>query len=351
MKLCFPSIIEYRTISQLLVPYSGDTVVGIVFKELFWYHLIMFKQEPMTLTLCRGLPGSGKTSWALRQVQAHPDTVARVNRDEIRFMMFGKYVLDVKQESLITTIQHEMIKASFLAKKNVIVDDTNLNLRTVEAFYQLLVQFDGGVQLRFQDFAVGIDVCIQRDKERGERGERSVGEQVIRAMSKKYMNKSSKLPELPAKYYERIVRPNFVAQNNALPRAWICDIDGTIANMITRGPFDWDKVDEDEPIEHVIRLVHDLKKQGYKIILVSGRDAVSRKKTETWLEVYGIPYDELYMSPENDTRPDDIVKYEIYQNHIADKYYIAGVLDDRQKVVNMWRSVGLFVAQVANGMF
>jgi len=57
------------------------------------------------------------------------------------------------------------------------------------------------------------------------------------------------------------------------------------------------------------------------------------------------------MRSQGDTRPDEIVKREIYEEHIKPLYNVDFVLDDRNKVVKMWRSLGLKVLQVAEGNF
>jgi hypothetical protein len=57
------------------------------------------------------------------------------------------------------------------------------------------------------------------------------------------------------------------------------------------------------------------------------------------------------MRPENDQRKDTVVKDEIYENHIKGRYNVLLIADDRQSVVDMWRSKGMKVAQVAYGDF
>jgi hypothetical protein len=46
-----------------------------------------------------------------------------------------------------------------------------------------------------------------------------------------------------------------------------------------------------------------------------------------------------------------VVKLEIFDREIRERYYVVGVFDDRNKVVSMWRSLGLTVYQVADGDF
>ena len=65
----------------------------------------------------------------------------------------------------------------------------------------------------------------------------------------------------------------------------------------------------------------------------------------------GIPFDRLLLRRTGDQRADNIVKAEIYDNHIAPHYEVIGVVDDRRSVVEMWRSRGLVCFQVAEGDF
>lgn len=135
--------------------------------------------------------------------------------------------------------------------------------------------------------------------------------------------------------------------------AIICDIDGTIADhKNVRGPFDWQKVDRDLPKMTIINLVKTLQKSGFHIIFLSGRDGICRSKTLTWLERYFDFEFDLFMRPINDRRKDFVIKKEIYENHIQEKYNIEFCLDDRNSVVDLWRQdLGLTCLQVDYGNF
>lgn len=74
-------------------------------------------------------------------------------------------------------------------------------------------------------------------------------------------------------------------------------------------------MDKDFPIPEVAAKVRQLS-QEYNIVLVSGRPDDYRSATEKWLKEHCIPYKELYMRHSGDFRPDDIVKQEIYNNHL-----------------------------------
>jgi hypothetical protein len=135
--------------------------------------------------------------------------------------------------------------------------------------------------------------------------------------------------------------------------AIIVDVDGTLADMRgVRGPFEWDKVHLDKPHQDVIDLVKDLTSlEKYRIIITTGRDGVCEQETKDWLTDNGVMYDDFYIRPKGDFRKDNIIKSEIYMDHIRPKYDVKFVIDDRDQVVEMWRSLGLRVLQVAPGNF
>lgn len=135
--------------------------------------------------------------------------------------------------------------------------------------------------------------------------------------------------------------------------AIIVDIDGTIAKMVDRGPFEWSKVGSDQPIEPIINLVH-LLSDFYPILFLSGRDEICRPQTEKWLEqnTYIKSYSKLFMRPQGNNEKDSIIKRRIYDTKIKNVYDVNYVLDDRDQVVKMWREeLGLTCLQVAYGNF
>lgn len=135
-------------------------------------------------------------------------------------------------------------------------------------------------------------------------------------------------------------------------KAIICDIDGTLAHMQGRDPYDYDKVDTDvvdKTIKNILRVFYG--NGNYAILIVSGREDACKHETVGWLSKNYVMYDELFMRKHGDYRPDEVIKKEIYDKHIKDKYDVEFVLDDRNKVVKMWREIGLKCLQVAEGDF
>jgi len=140
-------------------------------------------------------------------------------------------------------------------------------------------------------------------------------------------------------------------------KAIIVDIDGTIATHYDedgsqmREHHDYSLVIDDRPIPEIIKLVrlyHDAK---YSVLITSGRMDNSRQSTVNWLALWRVPYEKLIMRKFKDFRPDDEVKLDLYEEHIEPNYEVEVVLDDRQRVVDMWRRIGLRCLQVDYGDF
>ena len=295
------------------------------------------------LLITRGLPASGKTTFA-RKLQ--PDVV-RVNRDDLRRMLHGRRLFTQRAEAQVTQAQRAAVEALLRARGSVIVDDTNLRAKTVREWAELAARFDASFEVH--DFTdVPLDECVRRDADRPE--EERVGEDAIRRMHDRYL--AGKNLPLPVPFVERggpglVYRPD-----PELPEAVLVDIDGTVALMAGRSPYDWGRVGEDEPNPAVITAVRAMHAAGHAIVFCSGRDEVCRPETEAWLDLFvGVPYEALFMRPAGDSRKDSVVKREIFDREVRDRWRIAGVFDDRQQVVRMWRALGLTVFQVAEGDF
>lgn len=135
-------------------------------------------------------------------------------------------------------------------------------------------------------------------------------------------------------------------------RAYIVDIDGTLALRSERGPYDMARVGEDTPFSDVVDVVFAQFMTGAHIIFTSGRDDICRAETAEWIRKH-LPFEPvmMLMRPTGDKRADDELKREMYETEIEPFYDVKGVFDDRNKVVKMWRKIGLTVFQVADGDF
>jgi predicted kinase len=299
-----------------------------------------------TLTITRGLPASGKTTWVKRRLATDALRAARVNRDELRRALHGGLIGANWAERQVGIAQRAAVEALLRAGVDVFCDDTNLRSRVVREFATLAAGCDADFVVR--DFTeVPLDVCLERDALRP--ADERVGEDVIRAMYQRFLA-GHRLP-LPLPSFEA---PPASAYRPAggLPEAIIVDIDGTVALMNGRSPYDMTRVGEDRPNPAVITAVRAMRATGHHIVFCSGRTEEARVATERWLDRHvEVPYEALFMRPTGDTRKDSIVKAEIFEREIRHRWSITGVFDDRAQVVRMWRSLGLTVFQVAEGNF
>lgn len=281
--------------------------------------------RPKLLAL-RGLPGSGKTTYA--KELANKGWV-RVNKDDLRAMLNNsKFSKD--NESYILSLRDEIIISSLVQGKNVVVDDTNLDPKHLIAFESIAGEFLSDFEIKF--FDVDVKECIKRNKLR----EKPVPEKVIYTMYERYIKK----PVEPIAYDEN------------KEEAIIVDIDGTLAHIADgRSPYDASRAMNDSLDDAVSVLTAMCYNHGYRVIILTGRSAEHRDVTVEWLEANGVEYDEIYTRAEGDTREDSIIKEELFRTHVEPRFNVKFVLDDRNRVVDMWRRIGLKCLQVAEGNF
>jgi len=147
-----------------------------------------------------------------------------------------------------------------------------------------------------------------------------------------------------------------------MSRTYIFDLDGTIALIEHRRPI----LDSDDPKKWnkffdacvddtanmpVVLIMADLYSLGHRIEIWSGRSDRVKKQTVQWLKRYNIPFHHLKMRKEGDYTPDDTLKMNWYISYDLDEKPVAAVFDDRDKVVAMWRRIGVPCFQVADGDF
>jgi len=265
-----------------------------------------------------GISTSGKTFWASQQ------EAVDINRDWIRFNIicpgtdWSSYKFSKKKENEVTLIQEQMVMDALSKGQDVIISDTNLNPVTRDKWITLLT--DIGYDVEIKEFEVSLETAWKRDSVR----KNGVGHSVIYSQYQKWLEYKGRKTYTP---------------DTSLDKAVIFDIDGTLAQMNGRSPFDWDKVGTDDSRVFIVEMARFYKHLKYDIIVVSGRDGVCKGLTEEWLDCNMVPFDEFFIRPEGDTRKDTVVKEEIFWRDIAPKYNVLGVVDDRPSVVRMWHEL------------
>lgn len=322
----------------------------------------------LKITLTVGIPASGKSTWAKEEVKKNPEKVTRINRDDLRNMMSNYHFSD-SNEKLVTSAKTYMIREALRYGRDIVIDETNLNRRNFDDICKLVREMNLDCMVMEKPFYIELDEAIARDAARV--GSGCVGEDVVRKFWKKAGGAQHKHYKARVEIIQRQTEQSVAATkpevNNTLPFAIICDLDGTLSlfnskrsdgsvdvrhhDAHTRSPYDASKSDEDTLNEQVAAVVESLHKQGYSIVFCSGREDCYREQTERFLKKHlGFHY-QLHMRKSGDMRKDSVVKEEIYHTHIAPYYNVFLVLDDRNQVVDFWRSKGLTCFQVAPGNF
>lgn len=287
-------------------------------------------QKQQELVFLKGLPASGKSTWAKNYCVKNNGK--RVNKDDLRMMVDdGKF--SKENEGLINEIQRSIVIKALEKGKNIVVDNTHLS-GTHEDDYKVLIEdynlTHPEVKFVIKEFHTDVETCIERDKLRA----KPVWAKVIREMHERtWWGKA------PPEFHP-------VQWLWTHKGAFIFDIDGTLARMTDRSPYDYTKVSTDACYQDIADMARMLKEKGNVIIICSGRKSECRKETEEWLVKYLIPYDLLLMRKRDDNRKDSIVKYELLVEDITPHYYVHWVFDDRDQVVKMWREAGLRCYQV-----
>ena len=279
----------------------------------------------MKLLMLKGLPASGKSSFSKELVAKG---WVRTNKDDLRKLLHGGKWSKTNEKQVLS-VRDTIVISSLSMGKNVVVDDTNFHPSHEEKLRSIADAANSigkKVEFEIKHFDTDVEECIKRDLKRGEA---AVGEQVIRKMWREYVEP---VKESPKYLFGKTV---------------IVDIDGTLAIMKDRGPFEWDKVGNDELNTPVRDIVTSLDACGFRIVIFSGRDASCRKITEEWLNRKGIPYDSLHMRPEGDNRKDVVIKKELYES-LKDDYNFTHVIDDRPQVCRMWHTEGLCLLKVGD---
>lgn len=295
-----------------------------------------------TLTITRGLPTSGKSTAAKLLVAQDPANRARVSRDDIRSMLYGypEVPIDFSREDEVTAIEEAAVRAGLKAGKDVLVDATHLRAKYIRKWNDLHPLTE------VIDFEVDVDEAVRRDSLRMY----PVGEAVIRDMAQRFLVKG-KLPPLPDLSRRQPTEVRQVEPWSHLKTdAIILDIDGSIAHMTDRGPYDTSRYHTDEVDEYVLSVIQVLSNE-FPILVTTGRSEDFREVTHKWLIDNNVPFDSLIMRKSGDARNDAIIKPELYWEFIAPEYNVVMAFDDRDRVVRAWRDMGIKVAQIAYGNF
>ena len=300
--------------------------------------------EKKKLIICRGIPGSGKSTWAHAWVAESPETRVRLNNDDIR-RMFGPYWVP-KRENLVHTIKYHSALNIMAMGYDIVVDNMNLNPKEIE-FWNDVVKGFNNIQdgyeyvIEFKDFFnISLDECLRRDATR----ENPVGEKAIREIWKRYKH------FIQTSEVEKVV--NNLRKPTGKVSCIVIDMDSTVCFNTTKRPWFGEGAAEgmidDIPNPGVVAIVRELQRK-FPVIVVTGRDTTQADVTKQWLANQGIVPTSFYFRTKGDYRKGVEVKNELI-NQVLSKYDIVAIFEDCEPIVKMFRDMGLTVLQPNKGL-
>jgi predicted kinase len=288
------------------------------------------KKNPQLLILI-GAPGSGKSTFAKYFIRTEENWM-RFCRDDFRMMNFSDKLLSRQEEDLISEIFDISIGTLLSKKCNVLLDATHCRAEYLNHYIE---KFNALADISFKLFECDTEELIARCEKRYLETRQYISENTIRH----FVNDLEDLKKTFDFSLRPLLRASYIAkkQDATLPKAIVCDLDGTLALMGNRDPYDASESDKDDLNEAVASVIRAFAEKGYNILLLSGREEIFRAPTLRFLEKSVLPYHHLWMRKTRDYRKDAVIKREIFDREISGKYYIEFVLDDRDQVVEMWR--------------
>ncbi len=273
-----------------------------------------------------GVPGSGKSYWCREYMEKHSDDAVHITKDILRAMMHISTHSKGKENEVLA-VRDFIIEQSLSIGKDVLIDDTNFASKHLTRIEEIAAKFNAIVEIKSFTH-VPLETCLDQNLKRPH----PVREKVIRQMYNQYV----KPKPVPPIY------------NSALPNAVIADMDGTLALFDRRAVSAYDRdFTKDDLNRAVYTLLHRYANDT-TIFILSGRQEKDRDSTTTWLKTNIVPYDFLYMRQTDDKRSDYIVKQELYNEHIKDRYGVIAVFDDRLSVCRLWHELGLPLFRVGD---
>ena len=141
------------------------------------------------IILTRGIPASGKSTWAKQEVLKDPKHSIRINRDDLRNMS-GQYWVPAREKYILSCRNLLLNTAIYMNFNTIIIDDMNLNPRDIDYIIKAINIFNkvlkNQYKIEFKDFTnVPLNVCLERDNKR----ENPLGEKIIRDIFNKYQTR------------------------------------------------------------------------------------------------------------------------------------------------------------------
>jgi predicted kinase len=296
-----------------------------------------------TLHILRGIPASGKSTYAQQWVMEDPQNRVRINRDDIREALTGS-ASNHTQEKRVTQLTEELTERALKAGKDVMSDNTNTNTKFLPKTIKMAKRL--GADVKHKDFPITVKEALRRNANR----ERKVPEEVIHRMYNN-LGPNGEFPVFPGSYP---TKPVVMPKNRK--SVILVDMDGTLNDVRgvrhyiadpKRKDFDsFHRMSEFEPAnDEVVDMIKDAHAAGFGVLVTTARSEPYRETTQKWLDDHNIPYENIFMRPEGDFRSDYEVKKDMFQE-ITKHYDVVRAVDDNPQAIQAWRENGVAVTVV-----
>ncbi|MCX9024649.1 MAG: AAA family ATPase [Candidatus Methanoperedens sp.] len=286
------------------------------------------------LTLLVGPPGSGKSTLAKKYAGAG---FVYVNQDSQ-----GKQHLAVFEEAL-------------REGRDIVVDRLNFSKAQRDRYLEpaKAKRYETAIIVLHQPYKVCLERMLKREGHETINNEDSA-RSALGMFFSKYERVQDSEADTVARHWP----------DGDKPLAVICDLDGTLCDIRHRlhhvrrtdgKKKDWksffEDLDKDTIHTWCVTVLRGAVQDGAKVVFCSGRPDNHKKQTKKWLEDHDFIYEPLYMRPRGDSREDSVIKEIILDFELLTRYTPYFFIDDRKRVVDMWRARGFVCLHCAEGDF
>lgn len=330
-----------------------------------------------SLIITHGLPASGKSTWAEEQVRLNPAKAVRVNRDDIRTVLFGEEYhsgsFPQKSEAEVTQVSDALIREYLADGREVYVDNTNLNPKNISQLVDVAREL--GAEVKQEYFNVPVEECKRRNKLRAEAGGRDVPDSVFDFMSKLGYSEDGNIKEFIIEDDGKVyavsretegmkLLENFSNELNAAnpmqgKAVAILDIDGSLFNNekdARRFLHNQKKKNyhgfytsiEKAPVnETVLNLANSMRENdGINIVVVTGRSDDYASHLIEAVRRSGVKASRVIMKRKDDYRASSKHKRDTVKRLRDEGFVVVHAIDDREQDLAMFKSLGVLTTTV-----
>ena len=270
------------------------------------------------VVIVRGLPASGKTTYAMKLMESSPGRWTRISRADMNKSLRFSSVSEIK---VLNKLRNKLIESLVSLGKDVIIDDVNLQQTQLNELKRLIVSSAKvPVIIHEVPFNTPVSECISRSPE-----------------------KKNNIMKLSEGLNRELKETSMLYEPSVNNKAVIVDIDGTILEQ-TDDVFAFDDDFVVTPKQTMCDLVSSLYESGHKILFLTARNEAGRDLAHSHIKhcipSIGDDY-ELHMRDDSDDRSSSDLKSDIFCNNIRPRYNVVMFIDDLEENITAFRQLGI----------